>query len=726
MPKPSPFRRVLVPLLLAAGVVACFWRVASFEAFFQWDALDHYYPASVFQSDVFRSGSLPLWDPYLNCGTPVFSDPQSHLWYPPQLLATFAFGFSLRAFQLYILAHVVWATLGLYALARRYGFAPAAAACGALSFGLGGYFLTMPALSNFLVAASWLPWIVYGVERLRDGAARDAFLALAFSTYCLITGGNPAIVVSMTAFVLMYIALAAIRFAPRVGWDPRFAARAVVPIAIGFVLAGVFLVPFAADLAAYTNRVGAIPVDVADANRLEPLFLLTALTPYFSYFATISGQSASLSVVLTCCYLGAIALAAALAGAMGATTRTRWWPLGPLGLVWLFFAMGDMGFVHGLAWRLAPLFDRFRHPGHARLYVCFAAALLAAAALDRLLADPAGRASTRLRRALGFVLALEIGLVAVAVVAAAWADPGVKTFWERLASAAAVRAVVLVAAALLVYRMARSERRTLYAVALACLVYLDMASAADSVHTLTARSIGNVQQIYAVEADRPRAIEMPQSLARLDTFDSHAYNGGAITKQFQTYSYNPFTAQSLIALKDTAFREVLSSGTRWFAVRCPEVVRPDAVSPRLVAWKAGDPMPALVTAPPATPGFTGTDCEADPNADVGVIDYRANGFALKYRTNRPALLVSTESYHRGWTARIVHGSALEVACVNDGFLGVYVPAGEGAIEFDFWPRSLSAGLGVSAVGLVLLLGVGRFGYRAGSRTGARRPPASTP
>jgi uncharacterized membrane protein YfhO len=73
-------------------------------------------------------------------------------------------------------------------------------------------------------------------------------------------------------------------------------------------------------------------------------------------------------------------------------------------------------------------------------------------------------------------------------------------------------------------------------------------------------------------------------------------------------------------------------------------------------------------------------------------------------TTGRATLALTERFHHGWSLAI-DGVARSPERVNGDFLGGAVEAGAHRVELRFEPESFTRGSMVSAVGLVLLLGI---------------------
>jgi hypothetical protein len=68
---------------------------------------------------------------------------------------------------------------------------------------------------------------------------------------------------------------------------------------------------------------------------------------------------------------------------------------------------------------------------------------------------------------------------------------------------------------------------------------------------------------------------------------------------------------------------------------------------------------------------------------------------------RPALLVLTDSYYPGWTAKL-DGAEVPILATDIAFRGVMVPAGSHQVTFGYFPTSFGVGLALAVAGLLLL------------------------
>lgn len=108
---------------------------------------------------------------------------------------------------------------------------------------------------------------------------------------------------------------------------------------------------------------------------------------------------------------------------------------------------------------------------------------------------------------------------------------------------------------------------------------------------------------------------------------------------------------------------------------------------------AGDFMEDFSGEPSSTPA---------ENSKTQILDFSPNTVEIQVESDSPAILVHTQSFHRGWKA-FVDGQPNPVVPANYAFLGTVVPAGTHTVRFQFSDRHFVLGLTVAGAILVLLV-----------------------
>jgi hypothetical protein len=166
------------------------------------DLTRYYYPTKQVIRDVILNGEFPYWNRHFAAGQPIAANPEHEVFYPLTwliLLPSYDLGY-----RLHILVHIYIGLFGMYALLRSMDVRPTASFLGALSFGLGGVYLSYINLLPILFCAAWLPLTCLFVRRfllvprLRDFALASLFLGLQFVV------GEPTTVMQTGFLIGMY------------------------------------------------------------------------------------------------------------------------------------------------------------------------------------------------------------------------------------------------------------------------------------------------------------------------------------------------------------------------------------------------------------------------------------------------------------------------------------------------------------------------------------------
>lgn len=396
-----------------------FWReTLGWRTLAESDALFWFYPAYQFVAEQFWAGKLPLWNPYLYSGTPLFAQWQAGVFDPLNWL--FLLGVTSRTMTtVQELAYAV-ALLGMFRYTRNLQFNRRASVCAAVIYALSGFAVARVIYPGFLHIFALAPWVLYTIERLRQRPAWRtaafgvlivawqlfaahpqpivycALLAAAYALFRLRSSGlgtQASLPASRGLAYLPETLAANVSLAgkdacvPRTNW--LFICQCLLVYLGGACLAAIQLLP-AVETARQSVRQG-WPYELFTFNSLHPISLLVTLFPFWhgqgrglyemNYWGPYWHQPEAQI------YLGVLAMSLACSGAYLAW-RGRW----SIGRFWSVVAVCGIllslgGYVGPLARLLyhVPLISQFRSPNRYWMEVVFAVAVLAGFAVDRLL-----------------------------------------------------------------------------------------------------------------------------------------------------------------------------------------------------------------------------------------------------------------------------------------------------------------------------------------------------
>lgn len=135
------------------------------------DAVDRIieeYPQRLVAVAMVRSRLLPLWNPYSRTGTPLLAaDPLRGFSYPSNFL--FYVTDPLRSYGYTSLVQLFLAATFMYFYLKCVELQRVSALCGAITFGLGGFFLLYLNWLDRLNTGAWMPLMFLSVERMMRG-----------------------------------------------------------------------------------------------------------------------------------------------------------------------------------------------------------------------------------------------------------------------------------------------------------------------------------------------------------------------------------------------------------------------------------------------------------------------------------------------------------------------------------------------------------------------------
>ncbi len=714
--------------LLAALLVLPYPRLLTFRAvnladdIFVADLMGAELPIHAAVGRALRAGHLPLWEPNLYTGYPLFAgggalDPIGAVLFtllPPA-----------AAYDAFLLLMLAVAGFGAARLARVLGASRAGAVLAGLVWAHGGVLVSQWRHMGVLGTIAWFP---LGLSLVEDalgpvdaGPRRDrALVAFAVMLGLQVLAAFPQ---SLYYCLLGYGLWALVRaWSAHEGFRSRAFAlvRFSAACALGIALGAVQLLPMA-ELGGTSGRHGGVTWEFATSWVFWPPNLLGLMVPY--PFGDIGEGTYRGTGVFweSHGYLGLCAVPLALV-ALAADRRRATKTLGVIALLALLFTLGPATPLYRVAFTLLPGMSSFRLPQRMLFVACGALAVLAALGLTRVQQwwseHPSLRASRLSPTMLGVVL-VALTAVDLAVTqprqnpladAASWLSPpptaramradGVERFYTMESSTIHDRAFSLAHGwrDLRPYAFARDlvqpDANLLWSMASAD-GYVGLPTQhMDSAWGPTAPNHdGLVRANYRVEREH---IVPHGALVRYLAMNHVTHVLAPVEVQSQRLEAIPsgswprlYRVRDPLPLVYFVGHAVNVTGDRHAAAW----MFSERFSPRREVLLHDQPEGALPIEPttgPATliaPAYErrGTD------AIVATIEAPTAGW-----------LVVAESWYPGWVAT-VDGREVSVVRANINQKAVAVPAGRHRVAWEFRPRSLRRGAWVSAAALVVLV-----------------------
>ena len=184
------FKKIL-PISILALLTALYWyKLICSSMTVYWEIMYKFmYPFIMFYSESLRNFSIPLWNPYLCCGTPFAAMLQTQVFYPFNLLFVF-FNFPI-ALNIYIIVHTFLAGFFMYILTRYNNFGEKESLLASAIFMFNGFFIYHFEFIHHISAYIWLPVIFYFFQRAIDELKTRYFIITSALLTIQFFGGYP-------------------------------------------------------------------------------------------------------------------------------------------------------------------------------------------------------------------------------------------------------------------------------------------------------------------------------------------------------------------------------------------------------------------------------------------------------------------------------------------------------------------------------------------------------
>ena len=379
-----------------------------------------------FAAQSLRAGEgFPLWNPYLFGGVPFVAGMGGDIFYPTFLLrmmlptdVAMTWGFMI---------HIFLAGLFTYLFLRAAGLGFYGALVGGLAYAMGGNIagLVSPGHDGKIFVSALLPLVLFFVQRgVRDGRSW-AWGGLAIAIMLAVLTPHPQLLQYLmltSGFYALWLALSR----PAVGekLPGRVAAQrlglAALAVGVGLLGGAVQFWPVV-EYTPHSPRSGGAGWEHAISYSMPPEETLNFYLPQFS--GILERYWGRNNIHHHSDYVGAavLALAGLAFGAEGARRKFVWYWLGVF-VIALFWSWGGFTPFYSLVYAIVPMTKYLRAPSTMLYVVSFAAAVLAAVGVERVLAGV-----PKTRYAVGWMIAA--GVVALLATAG-----GLTNLGESIAS----------------------------------------------------------------------------------------------------------------------------------------------------------------------------------------------------------------------------------------------------------------------------------------------------
>jgi hypothetical protein len=701
------------------------------------DAMEYFAPLFSLTADHARSGKLLLWNPWVNAGSPDFSDPQIGASSPVVLLFTLIIPNPFVGFLAYWMVLWIVGALGMLLLCRHLHAPVWAALAISLGFLASGVFTGNAEHTSWICSFSLLPWILWRfdsaiLDRSYCGVAQAGAL---WGLSAL--GGYPGPTIITPLFLALWgigrLWIDGADLPLVLGSEKKltyFIKVLLILVGIGIAVLCPAYLSFLKETRGYTWRAGFLDRQFSlGSGVLPPAAFGTFASPYL-YLLNLPGVRPlwpETDVSMSNIYMSILVTMFGL-GALLRVSRWRAW-LVLLALLAACCAVGSHLPVRGWLYDLVPPTRYFRMPSLFRFYVILTFCVLAAYGFRDF--DDSWENRTHNRPKGMVLLSSAIGAAALVTfyLILHGADRSVVVPLYALFHLYAGW-VVAVLICLLWYRRVFSKR------VLVCALVLLAVFDAGSTLYLSRPTIYSSEMLpfWRVMNDRHNSNLELQSRGWLrhlhppDIVGSFVNDHNVAIKDAGFANRTPFKNRFFQHyLDDQALNSMaIGSNRTWFSdqpARLPPTEANFAAfaeavhrlgSPVLLLHKPDEMKTSSNEAyveRSEQPGSPQPTAQAMSLATTYLMSYRPNSLIFRYHAERDGWLMVTDRWAPGWVAR-VNGQPREVLGADFIFRAVPVTRGDNLVEFRYKPRGYVPLIAVSWLTLAVVGGAQLSGLAA--------------
>ncbi len=719
--------------IIVGLAVVYFFPLFSGSAYLWEDFLFSSYPVRVFAATSMAMGEIPLWNPYTFSGMPFMADIINSVFYLP-CVALVAFvkngTLSYYPLQLMVLLHVPLAGVSMYFLARSFSLRTLASLFAGVAYMLTGFMVLHAIHQPVITLAAWIPLIVLSFRKaLAEPGWTWVFLAaliVGHSTLC----GFPQLSLYIYLFLFAYWIFEI--FGPRaegeqlIGRLLKLALRAGVVVGLSLGVALIQLAP-TNELAGLSQR-SEITYTFATQGSIPWIQLLTL------FFPKVLGSSGAAGYHFfgdggywnyweTGIYVGILPLFLSVLALIRWKEKRHLIFFAGFALFALMYAMGDHFVVHRFFFEFIPGFSRFKTPARIGILFAFCVTLLSAFAIDDLLSTTFDAAKRkRIMRAVGFTAGF--ALLLVVAVRSGMFDASLPFLKDASVNATIMGGVntafiVMVLSAAALFWIVRSHSSAA-GYALIAVLFVDLYLFGEGQNDGKTNPTEYFQQAANIVTYLKQ--EGEHEYFRVNTRNSQGMimdrNQGMVDRIFSMEGYTPLALQRNIMpippdrfldLENAKYMTVTQGNhlalvpnrsylPRAFMLYQARVFHSEDSVVAYMSGPAFDERKTAVLEEPLPSGFH--EDTSDVPWAANVTAYGDNSLAVHVQTERPGLLVVSETFFPGWHA-FLDDREVPILLCDYRLRAVDMPGGDHIVRMVYSPAAFKLGSLVTLASLVV-------------------------
>lgn len=368
----SLFQKLKYPILiLLVALLGYFWFLIFAPIY---DFADEFFPGRLFLVESIRNGIFPLWIPYQSMGLPVHADPQAGTFYLPLWILSLFTDYNPFCWGIEYIFHAFMGGLGFYFLAKHFTENKIIQFSVAIAYMLSGFYVGNAQHISWIIAATWIPWIIYWTIRFYIEPTLKSSILIAVFTSLLFNGGYPGFWI-LTAYLFLALSIYFMiknRKSITKKWVFKTGGLLFITAILTLILILPAFISFV-EIKALMTRGVPLSYESQISCSYSPQSFISLCFPFI---ACTDGEFIKNDISMSSIYIGIVLLPIIFVGLLKKKNNLIKFFIG-LGIIALLMSVGKYLPFHRWAFQYIPLINMMRLPSIFRLFVIIPLLILA-------------------------------------------------------------------------------------------------------------------------------------------------------------------------------------------------------------------------------------------------------------------------------------------------------------------------------------------------------------
>lgn len=691
------FSKIKYPLfLLIIALLGYFWFLIYAPIY---DFADEFFPGRYFMLESIRNGIFPLWIPYQSMGLPMHGDPQAGTFYLPLWIISLFTDYNPFVWGVEYIFHAFMGGLGFYFLLKHFTPNRNYQFMGAVAYLLSGFYVGNVQHIAWIIAASWIPWIIYSIISFYKKPSLIWSLGLAFFTSLLFTGGYPGFWIISAYFFIAYSLYWIIK--ERRSVTKGFVFKVLKYLAISAIATLILILPALisfVEISQYITRGEELLYDSQISCSYSPQSFLSLIFPFVT---STEGDFVKNDISMSSIYFGISLLVFFCVGLFSKKTALMKFFIG-VSIIALLLALGTYLPFHRWAFETVPFLNMMRLPSIFRIFIIIPAIIIAVNGITEVFSNSIFHQK--------FFKIVLITLLALLIILFFYIDYSfeVATFhefktltWNTLLYKSipfkfifqiVIQIAILSSILGVLLLKIRHKQRFIFII-----IILDLLiNSTLCIHKTGYMAERTNKELAQFFKEMPTAYVVPQEVTSSNQiywktpYPSLWRNLGIYSKQVEWFSYKGVILKNF-ELMTTPNQQ---KGKELYF---PKV----AFYPKKVIYSE-KPLP-IDTLQAYTIDRSLINIYSDSSSFLDLCVFEPGNIFIKTSTNIDRPLIIAQSYYPGWKAKLENGKKVEIKVLNSSMISVMVPKGEHYLRIYYHRPDLFFAFIIQMLGYLTLL-----------------------